>query len=320
MRGALFFVAFLCAAATAQDVSRPDPAGTPTKVKVGIYVIDISKIEGADQAMVVDFAVRLTWKDPRVAGPRVVGIDEVWAPRVQLADEQRIFKKLKEVVHVGADGTMLYRQRYYGKLGSPVDLSDFPFDKHTLGIELVLLHPADEVQLVLDEDVTGQKERMSIPDWSIGKGRLRESKYTLTPGLPVFPSVTYDIPADRHSHFFFWKILLPLILIVGMSWTVFWVDPVKVGPQISVTITSMLTVMAYRFATAQFLPNLPYLTRLDVFVMGSTFLVFLALVQEVTTILMVKNDRADKALRLDRVCRWAFPAAFAVIAVLAFAF
>ena len=38
------------------------------------------------------------------------------------------------------------------------------------------------------------------------------------------------------------KIILPLLLIVGMSWLVFWIDPELAGPQISIAVTPMLTL------------------------------------------------------------------------------
>jgi hypothetical protein len=51
------------------------------------------------------------------------------------------------------------------------------------------------------------------------------------------------------------KVILPLILIVAMSWIVFWIDPEESGIQISVAITTMLTLIAYRFAVGADLPK-----------------------------------------------------------------
>ena len=49
-------------------------------------------------------------------------------------------------------------------------------------------------------------------------------------------------------------------------------------------MTSMLTLIAYRFAIDSQLPPLPYMTRLDVFILTSTLLVFFSLIEVVVTI------------------------------------
>ncbi len=45
----------------------------------------------------------------------------------------------------------------------------------------------------------------------------------------------------------------------------------------------MLTLIAYRFLLGGMLPRISYLTRLDYFLLGSTVLVFLALVEAACT-------------------------------------
>ena len=68
-----------------------------------------------------------------------------------------------------------------------------------------------------------------------------------------------------------------MAIIVFMSWVVFWLGPQHVGPRLSVSVTSMLTLVAYRFLLGQSLPPVSYLTRLDYFLLGATVLVFIAL-------------------------------------------
>ena len=54
-----------------------------------------------------------------------------------------------------------------------------------------------------------------------------------------------EFEAHRLLGFYIWKVMIPLVLIVFMSWTVFWIDPVHVAAQIGVATTSMLTFIAY---------------------------------------------------------------------------
>ena len=45
----------------------------------------------------------------------------------------------------------------------------------------------------------------------------------------------------------------------------------------------MLTLIAYRFAIGSEVPKLPYLTRLDAFILASSLLVFLSLIEVMLT-------------------------------------
>ena len=109
-----------------------------------------------------------------------------------------------------------------------------------------------------------------------------------------------------------------MAIIVFMSWVVFWLDPENLGPRLSVSVTSMLTLVAYRFLLGQSLPPVSYLTRLDYFLLGSTLLVFFSLIQVASTSAMKQKGREERAVALNRFSRWSFPAAYGFLLVGAF--
>ncbi len=101
-----------------------------------------------------------------------------------------------------------------------------------------------------------------------------------------------------------------------MTSAVFSIDPAQFGPQIGLSATSMLTLIAFIFATTNMVPKIGYFTILDHFIAGSTILVFLALIQSLTTSYLVSKGHVELATRGDRICRFAFPLVFvALVAV-----
>ena len=64
---------------------------------------------------------------------------------------------------------------------------------------------------------------------------------------------------------------------------------------------------------ASLLPRLPYMTRLDYFSVGSTLLVFMALLVVVATSYLAATNRNRIAKYLDLSARGAFPAAFLLL-------
>jgi threonine/homoserine/homoserine lactone efflux protein len=87
------------------------------------------------------------------------------------------------------------------------------------------------------------------------------------------------------------------------------------GTQISVAITTMLTLIAYRFAIDLDLPKVSYLTRLDFFILISTILVYTSLIEVIVTSTFAKSERLSQARTIDRWMRWLFPVTFTVVAV-----
>ena len=56
-----------CSVPSDLTTARPDPEGTPTEVAVGIYVIDLMKINDAEQTFTADFYFMVRWRDPRLS-------------------------------------------------------------------------------------------------------------------------------------------------------------------------------------------------------------------------------------------------------------
>ncbi|MEA3290771.1 MAG: hypothetical protein U9Q71_00435, partial [Pseudomonadota bacterium] len=74
-------------------------------------------------------------------------------------------------------------------------------------------------------------------------------------------------------------------------------------------------LIAYTFAANATLPKVPYLTRLDYFILSGTVLVFLALMEVAVTSVQARRGRVKLARRIDRWARWAFPLMFLLTAV-----
>ena len=300
---------------------RPHMGGPPTEVALGVLLIDITEIDDVKQQFTVDLAVFQTWEDPRLASFNGCNFDlkEVWAPMFTFLNSGRVFPEFADRIVVGPGGTVHYNQRYRGSLAFRHALHQFPFDEHTIRIGMLPVRERGRVyKLVTDQKQMGRQKDFTILDWTFGDvvGRIGETPHPVTgTNVDVF---YFEIPAKRLYQYYVWKVLMPLMLIVAMSWSVFWINPAKFGPQIGMSATSMLTLIAFQFAMGSVLPHLSYFTLLDGFITAATGLVFLALVQSLTTSYLVSVDRTEIALRMDRICRWAFPLAFVGIVTFIF--
>ena len=312
-------------------IERPASEAGPTEVSVGIWIVDINNIDSAQQSFAAEIALVLRWKDPRLAhtGSGVVRypLEQVWHPRVGIANETAsVIRKLPEWVEVEPNGTLIYRQRYAGAFTQRLRLQSFPFDRQTFHIQIVAVrYLPNEVRFVPDEDwvhnglknAGGIAPSITLPDWTIEKWETRPLTYALTPGLQ-YSGYVFEFTASRNVQHYILKVILPLVLIVMMSWSVFWTDPTNSNTQFSIAVTSMLTLIAYRYAVDSQLPRLPYMTRLDVFFLISTLLVFFSLIEVLVTTILDNNHRKRQAQTIDRYCRIFFPAVFLLASIVIF--
>jgi hypothetical protein len=130
----------LCAASTAAaqedcdvppelTLSRPDANGVRTEMTVGAYLVDLYKINDAEQTFSADVFFVLAWRDERllnVDGRSLAGckvpLESVWAPRVWVMNEREVSRSLEDFLVIRPDGIVEYQQRFQGTFTNRLEL------------------------------------------------------------------------------------------------------------------------------------------------------------------------------------------------------
>ncbi|MBT8115462.1 MAG: hypothetical protein KJP04_08780 [Arenicella sp.] len=304
-------LAWLLFASFSESLAAQVSAPESRDVEISAYLIDLESIDSVTQSFVANLALVYRWHDP---GLRHAGVDainkhlqDIWHPRIQILNQRQLVKTFPEFAELYPDGEVVYRQRVRGSFSQRFELREFPFDSQRLEISLVNIgFGSQNINLKPSSD-SGISSKMSISDWDILRWDFTAGNFSLDNESPILPGVVFSLDIQRDTTYFKFKAIMPLILIVIMSWLVFWIDPSLISSQVSVAVTAMLTVIAYRFALAEMLPKLPFLTSLDMFVFASTILVFLAMIEVVYTAHLSTNNQLDKARLIDRNARWLAP-------------
>jgi hypothetical protein len=202
-------------------------------------------------------------------------------------------------------------------LSSKFELRRFPFDAQRL---IVIIHPflvyGPQIKFKLDETSTWTASEFQIYS-SLAQWRLLslQSQVLMVPtygGLSM-PEARFEIKVARRSSFYLWKVFIPLLLMVFLSWAVFWIEAGDLSNQIQVAVTTILTVIAFAFAISATMPRLPYLTYIDAFFLECYIFVFIAVVELMTVHVTHRSQRSrDLGLRIRRYSRWLIPASFVV--------
>jgi hypothetical protein len=307
-------------------VLQPPPyTGQPLDVVIGLHIVNIAAIDEVSEQFQLDAYMFERWKDPRLAyspeGPqdqvRNYAFGQIWIPQLEMINAATPRQRDEVSIMVSPDGTVRYAERLLVTLSSRFELRRFPFDEQRL---MVIIHPflvdGSHIKFKLNDTSTWTATEFqsysSLAQWHLIS---MSSQLLIAPtyGGLTMPEARFEIDVKRRSSFYLWKVFLPLLLMVFLSWAVFWIEPSDLSNQIQVAVTTILTVIAFAFAISATMPRLPYLTYIDAFFLECYIYVFLAVVELMTVHVTHRSElRRDLGLQIRRYSRWVIPAAFVV--------
>jgi hypothetical protein len=309
------------------EIDRSILSGEPSEVKVLIYVIDIDEVNSADQNFSASIYYEAQWNNPNLkhegTNPITKSTTELWTPRLVIPSQQMAWTAFPETVQVAPDGTVTYRQKVWGHFSQPLDLRDFPMDKQTLSIHLVgvgLLE--DQVKIVplikFGEMKSTVTDTISVPDFSLVSYTSEPKSYHAIKEKRGISGYEMKIEIARHPTYYFFKVILPLCLIVMMSWLPCWINPKEFSINIGISTTAFLTLVAYLFAMTVLLPRVSYLTRIDFFIFLSTLSVFANLIQTVVGAFLAERGKMGVIEKVNYWSRAAYPVVLVIILLVSF--
>jgi len=322
--GLALFVLAITTLLFSPGASAQESVASTRDVEVRMFLIDVENINDVSQSFTANLTLVLRWRDADLAhsGPEPISVplDTIWFPNLQILNQQKLVSPFPRLAEVHPAGEVVYRQRYWGDFSQPLKLRNFPFDSQRLQLTLANVGFAAESVKLRPSTNSGISDNFSIPDWDIAGWNFDVVDLPFDDGSYRIDGMEFTLDVERDTSFFKYKVILPLILIVVMSWLVFWVDPSLVGSQISVSVTAMLTMIAYRFALAGLLPRLNFLTSLDYFVLISTLVVFVSMIEVIYTAYLSTNGQLEQARSMDRKARLVVPLIYIPLAFGALSF
>jgi hypothetical protein len=297
--------------------------GKPLEVLIGLHVVNLAAIDEVSEQFQLDAYMFAQWVDKRLAytptGPqdqmRNYERGQIWTPQLEMINAAAPRTRSEVSIMVSPDGSVRYAERILVSLSSRFELRRFPFDSQRL---VVLIHPfltyGPNIQFKLNAvptwTATEFKDFSSLAQWHLLGLKSEVGLAPTFSGLKV-GEARFEIDVQRRSSFYMWKVFLPLLLMVFLSWAVFWIEAGDLSNQITVAVTTILTVIAFAFAISATMPRLPYLTYIDAFFLECYIFVFLAVVELMTVHVTHRSEvRRDLGLRIRTFSRWGIPTAF----------
>jgi hypothetical protein len=271
-------------------------------VRVGVVLVGIYEVSEKTSSWMADFYLYESWRPAPGFVPQTEVVNEIERKSVQFDNTE--FR----------DGQCSRSRRIHSALRTAFNLRTFPFDQQTLVLELSDAEfPTRQVRY--DEQATAGLDDAAtrqLAAWKVLPGLRYEHStraFRWDPGAPDYDYATFSVTVRRHISFHLSRYFLPLLLIVIVSFGVFWINPEDLSSEVQVAVTCLLAAVALQLSEGRELPDVSYLTIADRAFAASYVAIALSIIQVLYTNHLSRAGKKERALRLDRWSRVVFPAA-----------
>jgi Neurotransmitter-gated ion-channel ligand binding domain/Neurotransmitter-gated ion-channel transmembrane region len=302
------------------------PPARPVVVAADVVLEDIA-IDDSAETFEFSGVVTLEWRDPRQAfDPAAAGepekwyqgtyqFDEIspaWYPQLVLVNASGAYEQNGVSLRVMPDGTSKLSAAIHASAKADMDMTWYPYDRQRLEAVFEVLG-ADHDEVVFRRGLrAADAADVRVPQWTVTgvdvATRDRAAAHAGRSGIASAVVVSIDV--ERNSFFARRLLVLPLIVVVLLSFAVFWMDRSSLGDRLNVSFIGILTAVTYQLVTSDQLPRIAYPTLMHGF-LGVSFLVMCATV--VVNLVVGAMDKRGKSTLGDRVdywCRWVFPSVY----------
>ncbi len=192
-----------------------------------------------------------------------------------------------------------------------LNLRRYPFDRQTLEARFEVLG-FDKREVILESlpvSIARDGTPIRIPEWTLKgvEALVRDRIAPYSEGLATASVYALVLDVKRDSQFMMRLVIIPLVLIVIMSWSVFWMDRSSLGDRIGVSFVGILTAVAYQIVVGDIMPQISYITWIDAFLNISFWVMCCTVVVNLIVGDADKHGNTARGDLVDQRCRWIFP-------------
>ncbi len=309
------------------------PADLPVTVKVGLNFLHLVSINEYDETFTADIYLYSEWKDPRLAYDAPEGafpltyidddctdkLKEIWWPDFEFVNCGKI-DITNSYLAIHPDGTVRFNQGITADFRNTFDYRKLPFDAQTLQIILSSFSWNNNVVVfkTLPDSVVAAKKMKAVYEEIRILGLSVSDSSTVdheTPTPSGYSEFIVTLKIQRAPLFYSYQVFFPLLVVIGLCCTVFYMQPQDLGSRMNIVLTCVLVFIATKFLLNQDLPKIGYLTFIDkVFFIAYGFAGMVAISCVVEQRLYLR--KSPHLRHVSKVARIAAPALFLLACVI----
>jgi len=255
-----------------------EAAAAPRQVAATFKLIDIPWIDERTQQFLLQGYLALAWQDTSLALPadaaqetRDFAGEEVWAflkktwnPVFELVNAASPPSRELVSLEIEPDGTVRLEQKIECVLFSAMDFHAYPFDRQALRlcVESYMFDTTDLVFVAPEDSAAGEPVTILPKTWRLTR-RSQAIAETVLAADDRYSRQIFLFHVERNYSHYLWRVILPLGLILALSWAVFAMGAGSLAERIMHIITCLLASIALNFLVGGNLPDIPHLCQGD---------------------------------------------------------
>ena len=269
-------------------------------VRIGFYPVSVHQLDIANNTYYIDTYVWLRWKgsiDPTKT-IEFVNMVEDWG---------RQLSSLLPAPKKEADGSLYQILRVEGLFVQPFSLADYPLDQQRLSIKVEdITYGIDQLAYVIDSVESGVGDLVRIPGWNLDgwKAETFAHDYQTDFGDKDTPQVysmaRFSIEISRPVSFFFWKLLLPLSMVIVAAVAALLIRPQLLDARAALPAAALLSAIFLQKSYSDSLPDLGYLVLMDQIYLIAYPVIILTLIRVIYAYLHVEDAKIAQVRAVHR--------------------
>jgi hypothetical protein len=303
----------------------------PIPVQIGLRMDQISHVDQKGENFGVVASLKLIWRDPALgfnpeechcfiktysgdAFQRFVAEKGLRWPEFALFNQQGNRWFQNRLVMVWPDGWCIYFERFSVTLQAPdFDFRRFPFDHQNFYIRIDSLRPDWIYKFKKLPGFSEVGKQLGEEEWVVTKFNTEFTTQSQTTDL-VSSRFSFHFQAKRHLTYYLFRIFLPLLIILSVSWFTFFLK--DYSKRVDVAGGNLLLFIAFNFAIAGLLPRLGYLTFLDLILILTFVITSFILLLSVVLKRLEMDGRIELVRRVDGLVIIFYPLAYILAVIL----
>lgn len=310
---------FVCKLSNAFTV--PPESPRPIPVSVALFINDITAINAAVETVEFETTLYLRWKDPRLVfdpakaktktkyftGKTVDNeLEKIWAPYLRIIETRGPIVVKDIALSISYEGEVNLKKRMTLNIETHIDMRQFPFDDQKITITV---QPFTEVNTPVKFDILKKHQGISglahLAEW-----KIRDYSNSVTQNLTTtkIPQYHFSVHYDRRSTYYVLKILIPLVVMVLLSFAAFWLPMENLINRMRYVLTALLTIVAFQWTIASDTPKVSYITFFDALVLTS----YITLATTILVLIIIRQLKESTGLKIQSVFRFLFPTVYTI--------
>lgn len=255
-------------------------AKRPMEVECNVIILNLEGVDTANHTFSANIVAEF-----RVLYP---GDVHTWDPKIRCTNLKESTMEPVASQYKCPDGSYIFKRQWHGVFVEHLELRNFPMDIQDLALEFVADWPADKVRLTKCRRVesTMIKDDVTRDVWqpTMLKVSKRQSKVAIrsvedeTEGSGMnddvmYPRIAFSMQVRRHASNYMYNIILPTATLVSLAFCSFTVPVNEVADRASITLTLLLSIIAYKLIIKDELPKVNFLTLIDFYILASMAIV-----------------------------------------------